>query len=608
MWGVMRSELALVKAKMAEPDRSGALAYANDAIDALPRNRFPFEWGVAQLNKGVVHQIAGDREQAVRHGELALAELTPARTPVLAVRAASMVGECHGEAGRWQQAAEAFRQAIVAFRYDYAESVRSSARTDLFRRASVQHTSAAYAAARAGDLEQAVVLAEDGRAFALREALELDPATVDPAVDHTSPEYAAYLRALETMRAAEAAVRTPWLAHARTTAAQARLEDEQRQSDLEAARRAAAEARTRLSTPAPTDVAAIRRYATGMDAAVYVLSTDWGSVMLTLRPATGEIEKREHPGTHGDLSALLFHDDGPGSGGGLLVGAMTGGDLMREAIEDLRRSAFADWLRDGLRGAGTAMIVPMGPWSAVPFNLFADNGTVLVQAVSAEVRHHCRTRLAWGTGRQPGVLAYADPRLPLAGREVEALGDGLVVPPGPKAKDELLAALPRFTHLHLATHGVYGMDEPAESSIRIGDDALLLRELIERQLLHGVRLAFLSACQTGISDILSARDEVVGLPSACIYSGAIGVVGTLWPVDDAATFLLVRTFYAAAADAEPPVALARARRWLRDVTAGEILREYVDLPPALDFLRLRPPADRPFRDPFFWAPFIYVGA
>jgi hypothetical protein len=600
-WGVMRSGLSLVLAKMAEPDRAGALAAADEAIDALPRDRFPFEWGVAQFNKAVVHQIGGELDRAVHHGELALAELVPARTPSVAVRVAAMLGECHGEAGRWPAAAAAFRQAVVACRYAYEESVRSSARTELFRQAGVQHTSAAYAAARAGDLEEAITLAEAGRAFALREALELDPATVDPAVDHTAPEYATYLAALATTRAAEAAARAPWLAHARTTPQQARLDDERRQAELDDARRAAADARARLITREPTGVATIRRYAAGADAIVYVLSTSWGSVMLTLDPATGAIGKREHDLRHEDLSRMLFHD-----GGGLVVGAMFGGELMRAAIGDLQRSPVAEWLRDGLRGIGTAIVVPMGPWSAVPFALFHDG--VLVQAVSAEVRHHCRTRLARGTGRRPGVLAYADPSLPLAGREVSELDDALVIAPGPDAKSELLAALGRFTHLHLATHGVYGLDEPADSAIRIGDDALLLRELIGRQLLGGVRLAFLSACQTGISDILSARDEVVGLPSACIYSGAIGVVGTLWPVDDAATYLFVRHFYRAAAEAEPPVALARARRWLRDVTAAEILRECVDLPPALRFLRFRPPADRPFRDPFFWAPFIYVGA
>ncbi|RSM44831.1 CHAT domain-containing protein [Amycolatopsis balhimycina DSM 5908] len=609
-WGLTMSGLSLVKAQMADPDLPGSLKCAEDAIKALPRDSLPFEWGIAQLNKAVVHQIHGNLGAAVVHGELALQELTPARAPVIAARAADVVGECHAEAARWPEAAEAFQSAVTAFRYAYQDAARASARTALFRQAGVAHTSAAYATARAGDLAQAAMLAEAGRAFALREALELDPDTVDLSADHDSDEYREYLSALASMRAAEAAVRVPWLAHPRTTAQQARSEDRQRQSELESARRAAAQARARLTTPAPTDVAAIRRYAAGLDAVVYILSSAWGTVMLTLRPETGLIEKREHAFTHEHLAALLLHRDGPR--GGLLVGAVLGGELMRQAIEDLQRSPVAGWLRDGLQGLGTTMIVPMGPWSAVPFALFTEDGSVLVHAVSAEVRHHCRTRLARKSGRRPGVLGYAHRSLPLASREVEAVaamfGDGLTVPAGPSAKDDLLAALARFDHLHLATHGIYQLDEPAESAIYVDEEPLPLRELIQHQLLNGVRLAFLSACQTGISDVLSARDEVVGLPSACIHSGAIGVIGTLWQVDDAATLLLVQTFYREYRSSEPPVALARARKWLRTVSAGEILRECADLPPALEFLRLRPSTDRPFSEPYFWAPFIYVGA
>jgi tetratricopeptide (TPR) repeat protein len=609
-WGLTMSGLSLVKAQMAEPDLPGSLTCAEDAIDALPRERLPFEWGIAQLNKAVVHQIHGDRDAAVRHGELALQELTPARAPVISARAAGVVGECHAEAVRWPDAAEAFQSAVTALRYAYRDAARSSARTALFRQAGVAHTSAAYATARAGDLARAVMLAEAGRAFALREALELDPTTVDLSADRDSDEYRQYLRALATMRAAEAAVRAPWLAHPRTTAQQARSEDRQRQSELESARRAAAEARARLTTPAPTDIATIRRYAAGLDAVVYILSSTWGTVMLTLRPETGLIEKREHAFTHDDLSALLLHRDEPR--GGLLVGAMLGGELLRQAIEDLQRSPVAGWLRDGLQGLGTTMIVPMGPWSAVPFTLFTEDGSVLIHAVSAEVRHHCRTRMARESGRRPGVLAYADRSLPLASREVEAVaaafGDGITVPAGPNAKDDLLAALARFDHLHLATHGIYRLDEPAESAIYVDEEPLPLRELIRHQLLSGVRLAFLSACQTGISDILSTRDEVVGLPSACIHSGATGVIGTLWQVDDAATLLLVREFYREYDSSAPPEALARARKWLRTVSAEEILRECDDLPPSLEFLRLRPSTDRPFSEPYFWAPFIYVGA
>lgn len=72
---------------------------------------------------------------------------------------------------------------------------------------------------------------------------------------------------------------------------------------------------------------------------------------------------------------------------------------------------------------------------------------------------------------------------------------------------------------------------------------------------------------------------------------------TLWPVDDTATFLFVRTFctaYAATAD-DPAKALAIARTHLRELTVGEILEELQELSASLGSLRLRRRGHTPFR-------------
>ena len=44
-------------------------------------------------------------------------------------------------------------------------------------------------------------------------------------------------------------------------------------------------------------------------------------------------------------------------------------------------------------------------------------------------------------------------------------------------------------------------------------------------------------------DIRSNADEFIGLPGAFIALGATGVVGSLWPVSDAATALLMAMVY-----------------------------------------------------------------
>ena len=52
------------------------------------------------------------------------------------------------------------------------------------------------------------------------------------------------------------------------------------------------------------------------------------------------------------------------------------------------------------------------------------------------------------------------------------------------------------------------------------------------------RLVVLSACETGLYDITNSPDEFIGLPATFTALGAAGVLGTLWPVSDAATALL----------------------------------------------------------------------
>jgi CHAT domain-containing protein len=57
------------------------------------------------------------------------------------------------------------------------------------------------------------------------------------------------------------------------------------------------------------------------------------------------------------------------------------------------------------------------------------------------------------------------------------------------------------------------------------------------------RLVVLSACETGLYGIDRDPDEFIGLPGTFTALGAAGVLGTLWPVADTATALLIARFY-----------------------------------------------------------------
>ncbi len=87
----------------------------------------------------------------------------------------------------------------------------------------------------------------------------------------------------------------------------------------------------------------------------------------------------------------------------------------------------------------------------------------------------------------------------------------------------------------------------------------------------------LSACETGLLEITSNPDEFIGLPGTFMALGAAGVVGTLWPVNDTATALLMARFYELhIGERLPPAsALSRAQAWLRQATNSD-LRAYVE--------------------------------
>jgi CHAT domain-containing protein len=99
----------------------------------------------------------------------------------------------------------------------------------------------------------------------------------------------------------------------------------------------------------------------------------------------------------------------------------------------------------------------------------------------------------------------------------------------------------------------------------------------------GAELVTLSACETGVGR-LERGEGVLGLARAFLAAGARSVVVSLWKVNDRSTALLMERFYRPLLGRGTPreQALAQAKRALL--------------------------ADRRTRSPFYWAPFVLVGA
>jgi tetratricopeptide (TPR) repeat protein len=254
------------------------------------------------------------------------------------------------------------------------------------------------------------------------------------------------------------------------------------------------------------------------------------------------------------------------------------------------------------------VIVPHGPLHRVPFAALCQDGPPISLTPSVVVWLHkvqermlpavagLRDGLAVGYG---GMVNGRE--LPYAEREAQQvarmLGGAVWVDDAPK-KERLRDAAQTCRWLHLACHGWFDEADPLGSYLETGaDERLTAREVLAQWQLT-TELVALSACQTGVSQILRG-DEPMGLVRAFLAAGARAVLVSQWVVDDLATCLLMLRFYELAQDGLAwDVALARAQAWLRAATAAE-----------LQAARLRwGLADLPvgYGEPKYWAGFVLV--
>jgi hypothetical protein len=255
---------------------------------------------------------------------------------------------------------------------------------------------------------------------------------------------------------------------------------------------------------------------------------------------------------------------------------------------------------------GEAVLIPCGKLVDLPLHAACRPGPdpprYLVEDLTIRYSPSLRALLDATAARgrpAASLLALADETLrhaPAEAAAAAAIFDAAAPPPvllrSRSTHAQILAALPEAQVAHFACHAYSNPTDPLASAIDACRDApLTLSDLLQLDL-PAVRLAVLSACESAVSD-QSLPDEVVNLASGLVQAGVAGVVGSLWPVDDASTAILMQRFYELWRweKMDPAVALSRAQAWMCSGGAGQ-----------------QPEAPRDPALPVAWAPFIYVGA
>ncbi len=254
-----------------------------------------------------------------------------------------------------------------------------------------------------------------------------------------------------------------------------------------------------------------------------------------------------------------------------------------------------------LNGCEHLIIVPYGMLHYLPFHCLFDGVQFVIERLyisylpAAALLDICRQRgqRIKFRGVSPSaslVLGLSDGgRLPYAVQEAQAVASqlGARCALNEAATTDLLwQVAPHSPILHIAAHGLFRLDAPNFSYIRLADGQLDTIDVFNLDL-SNCSLVTLSACETGRA-VIGGVDEVIGLGRGFLYAGAASLLPTLWKVDDASSAEQMAMFYQALLSGNSKAsALARAQR---------------------AFLARARTSVRPYRvHPYFWAAFHLIG-
>jgi CHAT domain-containing protein len=180
--------------------------------------------------------------------------------------------------------------------------------------------------------------------------------------------------------------------------------------------------------------------------------------------------------------------------------------------------------------------------------------------------------------------------------------------------DVLVHALSsHYSVIHIASHFVFAAARESSSYLLLGDGSKLTLGEFAGLRFDAMDLVVLSACNTAIGGGHHQNGhEIEGLGAVVRHQGANQVLATLWPVADMTTAAMMRAFYRNhySAGLDAPHALRNAQLGLLSgafaTPVAGCIRSLVD--PDEDQLNPQEQAGAGPRHPFFWAPYILMGA
>jgi CHAT domain-containing protein/exonuclease VII small subunit len=667
-WAMTQNNLGNAYSNRLQGERAENLEQSLDAfqnaLQVYTLETFPVDWAMTQNNLGNVYRvrIQGNRtnnlDLAIDAYQQALQVHTPDLLPNACRVTARSLGNLYADRHLWTEAVAVYEQAIQAMELLYQASLfRSSQEVELIETDNLFRQTA-FALAKANNLQAAAVILERGRARGLSATLERDRTDLTQLATLSPDRYQQYQSAVEALRQLETEERSASAATQTDRLPRSSAELRQRATLIRQDFRTAIESIRQLpgyenflAQPDFNDITAAIEPDRPL---VYLATTSNGSLGLILTGSKENVSIQpiwQEAFTETDLRTLLFGSIDETALGGWF-GAYRSQQIDREAwlatMERVTEQMWsllmapivshlsqldekkvvliptgllgflplhAAWTVDDTRPTGRRYALDMIQFSYIP------NAQSLQAARAIADRTSTLSLLAVDEPR-PTTADELRNSVHEVQTAIASFPNHTLLHHEQATRSTIQKLLPQHTALHFSGHGFAQLDSPLDSGLVMANDEILtLRDLLDLKL-PGIRIAILSACETGLPGT-QIPDEVVSLPTGLLQAGVAGVVASLWSVADISTMMLLVRFYNfwQEENQEPTAALCQSQQWVRDTTNGEKITYFKGLmrePSAnkmpastADYLYkamiLARAGDRDFSHPFHWAAFSHVG-
>jgi CHAT domain-containing protein len=639
-WAGTQTNLANAYNKRIRGDRAVNIEQAimgyEQALKVYTREAFPEQWALTQnaLGAAYVARIRGTQTDNLRHAieayEKALQVYTCAAFPKDCRRTAQNLGMLHWQEKSWKKAINAYQIATAAAETLYQSSISYAGKSDEIKASAAIYRRLAYAQAQLGHYQAAIITLEQGRTRGLSESLDRDRADLAQLQSLAPNLYTEYQDITQQLRNLESRDRD---------------RDRMVSTDRDRIPDELIDTTTKLRQALDQTIAQIRQVPGYED---FLTPTQWEDIAIALR--------RDNPliylvtTTNGGMALIVTVDE---------IEVLWLNDLTETKLialltvwftaydqSQIDRQGWYDEIDTTTRqlwnslmsplvqqlktlGIDLITLIPTGYLSLLPLHAawtpdptkptgrryalddihftYAPNAKSLTAA--QDIVHRTKT---------DSMLAIHDPtynpndpihNLKNAEPEVQAaiasFGDRSTVLKHSAATIEAVKLkFAEASIVHFACHGKAELTDPLTSGLEMSDGRLTHKDILALNLTEsgGLRLAILSACETGMIGLENA-DEAISLPTGLLQAGVAAVIASLWSVSDLSTMLLLTKFYYLwrTHNLAPDQALRQAQLWLRDSTDGEKADE-------LGHRVLKKDRDkRTYAAPYHWAAFSYTG-